>query len=85
MSNTILSAVQNDLNSVLEELLKKEKPSKKNISQLEYDLHLLYDLIEKPEDIDENHEIPNLTKLVERVIKAYKIEPTSPIRDQTIK
>ena len=80
MSNTILFAVQDDLNSVLEELLKKEKPSKKNISQLEYDISLLNDLIEKTNDVDEAHEISNIIKLVERVVKTYKVEPTSPIK-----
>ncbi|AEG18662.1 hypothetical protein [Methanobacterium paludis] len=81
MSNIILPAVQDDLNIVLEEILKNEKPSKQSLDQLEYDLDQLKNKLENA-TVDEAHEISNSINLIERLLKTYRKaeEATSPIR-----
>ena len=76
-----VESVQDDLNIMLEELLKNpnEFPRTKSMEQLEYDLNCLNKLLEKSEDQNDAANITNKINLIKRILKTYRAA-SSPIR-----
>ena len=73
-------SVQDDLNIILEELIKNPNkiPNSQSLDQLEYDLDCLKDLLNNVEDPNDS-QIPNLINLINRILKTYRVD-LSPIK-----
>ncbi len=74
-----VEAAQDDLNIILEDILRDGKPSTQSLNQLEYDVELLTEMLEKTDDQTDAHNIANIINLIERILKEYR-QSTSPIR-----
>jgi len=67
----IIQNAQDDLNIILDEILNKKRPSERSLDQIEYQQELLEKQLASA-TIDEAHEIANILKTIEQVLRIYR-------------